>query len=506
MSGRTLARTLAQTIGVLLVTATLLALVEIAAGFFVEQAKPPAPTPEIPGDTVSRTVTWLEVNPAPLVRDAELLWRNEPNARKTQPVNPQPWGANLTWTIENNSEGFRGAERPAGADGGVFRILCVGDSITFGFNVDQPDTYPRRLQALLDERHPGRRIEVVNTGVPGWSWLQGLRFLELQGFGLHPNLVIQGHGTNDQALPAKVTDEERFHRLGGPVTRAMRAAALRLTASNSYRLVERFFPPPPFSPDADSPACKKQIAVTGGCRRVSVDEIDTAVGEVAALTRDHGVGLLLVNLDFVETPAVTGLRRAAARGSLPFIDVVDRMRARRRQADDARSAALALAPATAPDVYPSDTPPALARARRATLRVRAPDRDAAYEFRGSALFGESFQFTEPAYDDGTHGDERAGDGVYSATIEVPANIGRLRYLAFRNGEPELKPLPPMASSVGDRLMLVTTDVLGPVDTFGELVFQAERAHPNREGQQLVAEMIAAGVEADPAFRRFVGAR
>jgi lysophospholipase L1-like esterase len=502
MSGRAFGRTLAQTIGVLLVTAALLALVEIAAGFFVERAQPPTPTPEIPGDTVSRTLTWLELNPAPLVRDADLLWRNEPNARKTQPVNPQPWGANLTWTIENNSEGFRGAERTPGPKSpGVFRIVCVGDSITFGFNVDQPDTYPLRLQALLEERHPGRRIEVVNTGVPGWSWLQGLRFLELQGFTLDPDLVIEGHGTNDQALPAKVTDEERFHRLGGPVTRAIRAAALRLSASNSYRLVERFFPPPPFSPDDDSPACKKQIAATGGCHRVSIDEIDAAVGEVAALTRAHDVGLLLVNLDFVETPAVLGLQRAAARGSLPFIDVVDRMRARRRQADDARSKALALASATAPDVYPSTTLPA--GVRHATLRVRTPDREAAYEFRGSALFGGTFQFTEPAHDDGTHGDERAGDGVYSATVEVPANIGRLRYLTYRNGEPELKPLPPMASSVGDRVLLVPTDVLGPVDPFGELVFQAERAHPNREGQQLVAKTIAEGVEADPKFRRFL---
>ena len=44
------------------------------------------------------------------------------------------------------------------------------------------------------ERHPGRPIEVVNAGVSGWSWLQGLRFFEVHGEALHPNVVVVAHG------------------------------------------------------------------------------------------------------------------------------------------------------------------------------------------------------------------------------------------------------------------------------------------------------------------------
>ncbi len=491
------ARVLGQVLGVVLITAGLLAVLELAAGFWVHEKPPPAPTPEIPGDTVSRTLTWLELNPAPLVRDADLLWRNTPGARKTQPINPQPYRHDDTWTIENNGEGFRGPERPQGATPDVFRILCVGDSITFGFNVDQPDAYPRQLERLLAARHPGRRFDVVNAGVPGWSWLQGLRFLEVRGLALRPDVVIEGHGTNDQFLPARVTDEERFHRLGGPVARALRATALRLTETNSYRLVEQIFPPPPFSPDQDSPGCKAQIAKEGICRRVTVDQIRAAVGEVRKLVAGRNAGLVLINLDFVETAAVTGVRQAAERLALPFIDAVDHVRKLRSKENAARTTQLGLAAPTVPD---ADAP----GPKHVVLRVLAPDRDAAYEVRGAAAFRPQVTFATPLFDDGTHGDERGADGVYSATVEVPAGISRVEYLFYRDGEPELRALPPMSSTVGNRVLNTRADATGPVDTFGQLQLMAERAHPNRDGQRIVAELVLQQLETMPAFRRFVG--
>src|SRR5581483_189566 len=138
------------------------------------------------GDQVAMVLGVLDtmpaLNPAPLVRDPLYLWRNEPLARKTQPVNPLPFGSHAAWTIANDSRGYRDPDRPLPAEhDGVFRIVCLGDSITFGFNVDQDETFPRRLERLLNQRHPGHPVEVVNTAVPGWSWLQGLRFYETEG-------------------------------------------------------------------------------------------------------------------------------------------------------------------------------------------------------------------------------------------------------------------------------------------------------------------------------------
>ncbi|TMA34269.1 MAG: SGNH/GDSL hydrolase family protein [Deltaproteobacteria bacterium] len=181
-----------------------------------------------------------ELNPSPLVTDFDLLWRNKPLAVKTQPVNPRPYGRDDQWTIRIDSMGFRGPERPLPTPhDGTYRILCVGDSITFGFSVDQDAPFARRLEELLRARYPSRPIEVVNAGVPGWSWVQGRRFLEREGLVLRPDLVIVGHGTNDQFFTARITDRERVARLENPIIRDVPGADQYLPSPRVARAPSR---------------------------------------------------------------------------------------------------------------------------------------------------------------------------------------------------------------------------------------------------------------------------
>jgi len=103
-----------------------------------------------------------------------------------------------------NSAGFRGPEfgpkRP-----GVFRILALGDSCTFGYIVRamigfvaQP--YPLRLQHLVDRRLGPRRVEVLNAGLPGYNSFQGLLLLRTRLRDLEPDLVTVRFGWNDHFL------------------------------------------------------------------------------------------------------------------------------------------------------------------------------------------------------------------------------------------------------------------------------------------------------------------
>lgn len=71
-----------------------------------------------------------------------------------------------TVVIETNDLGLRHPELAPG-DHGEHRILVLGDSITFGDYVDREETYPTRLERMLGEA--GRRVEVVNAGLPGAS-------------------------------------------------------------------------------------------------------------------------------------------------------------------------------------------------------------------------------------------------------------------------------------------------------------------------------------------------
>ena len=62
-----------------------------------------------------------------------------------------------------NSLGFRGRERSWKKPKGVFRIVCLGGSNTYGASVSDGETYPARLEAALNRLSRGR-FEVWNAG------------------------------------------------------------------------------------------------------------------------------------------------------------------------------------------------------------------------------------------------------------------------------------------------------------------------------------------------------
>jgi len=491
-----------QLAAAVVVTVLLLAGAEAVARLFV--GAPPARPGSVQAahneDYVATTLTGLELapelNPSPLVEDPFVLWRNKPSARKTQPVNPAIFGQNATWTIENDAAGLRGPERAAAEDENVYRILCVGDSVTFGFNVDQPDPYPAQLEALLRARHPGRRIDVLNAGVPGWSWVQGLRFLEAYGLAMRPDLVIAAHGTNDQFWRAVITDRERLPAEGATAPE-MRDPTL-LERTSLYRLLSRFgrrWHGDP--PQAMSPACEQAAAHGEACRRVSVPDIEATIAEMQQRVQAAGGELIVANMDFMETPAVNGVRNAASAGGLPFADLV----AEFRQLQDADDAALAARLGLRPGG--SGTP---GEARRVLFRVLVPSEHTAgpVTVRASAYFRDDVHFELPLRDDGTNGDEVAGDRVFSGVVEIGADVAALEYTYWLGDTAEFTPLPPLKSTSGTRIVRLVGESVVPVARFAERPRMAERTHPNADGQAVIAERLAAMVEAQPSFQSWLG--
>jgi lysophospholipase L1-like esterase len=88
------------------------------------------------------------------------------------------------------------------------RILCFGDSITFGFGVSNEETYPAALSALLEPRG----IEVRNAGVTGYTSYQALRWLRRQLQRQHADDVTLLIGWNDLTR-RPITDVEFGARL-----------------------------------------------------------------------------------------------------------------------------------------------------------------------------------------------------------------------------------------------------------------------------------------------------
>jgi lysophospholipase L1-like esterase len=92
------------------------------------------------------------------------------------------------------------------------RVLCLGDSVTFGYRVplvfpEQPEEWrredapwPALAEAELRRDAPG--IEVVPLAVPGYSSHQGRLWLEREMGRLRPDVVTACFGWNDASLRA----------------------------------------------------------------------------------------------------------------------------------------------------------------------------------------------------------------------------------------------------------------------------------------------------------------
>lgn len=76
------------------------------------------------------------------------------------------------------------------------RILCLGDSHTYGAMVPAEESYPGHLQRLLDERAPGA-YAVVNLGIPGFNTTQVRARLRAALGRYRPEMVIVWCGVNN---------------------------------------------------------------------------------------------------------------------------------------------------------------------------------------------------------------------------------------------------------------------------------------------------------------------
>jgi len=102
--------------------------------------------------------------------------------------------------IRINSRGFRGEEFETTKPPGVFRIVALGDSTTFGLGESDDATYSRHLEMLLNAKRAKAcpvRYEVINGGVEGYSTRYVLARLRYDVIPIQPDLVFVYVGWNN---------------------------------------------------------------------------------------------------------------------------------------------------------------------------------------------------------------------------------------------------------------------------------------------------------------------
>ncbi|MCA9002676.1 MAG: SGNH/GDSL hydrolase family protein, partial [Planctomycetes bacterium] len=123
------------------------------------------------------------------------------------------WDA--TW-YEINALGMRGPEWESNRTPDEFRVLCVGDSCTFGKGVLEKDSWPRQLEALLQGRFEGtptaRRALVGNLGLNGGDGRTYESLYRSIGDALEPHLVVIGYNLNDFPNSIQAIDQKVFRQ------------------------------------------------------------------------------------------------------------------------------------------------------------------------------------------------------------------------------------------------------------------------------------------------------
>ena len=138
--------------------------------------------------------------------DPLLLWRLKPNLDRAV------WDFTVLSTNSEHLRSRNSTDTLAPKQAGALRIVCLGDSVTFGFRVpvvwpDKPTEYDPEwlpfsmlLEKHLKEANPDRQIDVVNMAVPGYTSHQGLAWLRRDISRLNPDLLIVSFGWNDASL------------------------------------------------------------------------------------------------------------------------------------------------------------------------------------------------------------------------------------------------------------------------------------------------------------------
>ncbi len=90
-----------------------------------------------------------------------------------------------------------GRELPAAWVTGRFRVLCIGDSNTYGLWLDRSDAYPQQLESLWTEEVVQPKAEVINIGIPGMNSSRVVRDFPRFVDAFDPDLVIVMVGVND---------------------------------------------------------------------------------------------------------------------------------------------------------------------------------------------------------------------------------------------------------------------------------------------------------------------
>jgi lysophospholipase L1-like esterase len=206
-----------------------------------------------------------------------------------------------------NSRGFVGPEFDAEPAPGVYRIIALGDSCTFGTGLWQV-AYPGVLQRLLDDGRSSRRFEVINAGIEGYNSTFALERIRDELLRYRPQLMVLYIGWNDlmKIDPSRQQQVDEYRWLATLLDASYLVKAYKkLLFLNLRPLVLR-------------PATAEQPDDARAFDDFTPSRYRSNLEEMIRLLRQHDVAVLLVTLPTVVQPGMTNEELQEAQVFFPY--------------------------------------------------------------------------------------------------------------------------------------------------------------------------------------------
>ncbi|MBT7575297.1 MAG: SGNH/GDSL hydrolase family protein, partial [Flavobacteriaceae bacterium] len=150
--------------------------------------------------------------------------------------------------IRYNKYGYRDYEYNLKKKEGVFRIIVLGDSQTFGHGIkDLNNTWVKKLEKKLIESVGNTSIEVLSISGPGWNSDTYLYELFKKSFKFNPDLVILAYYHNDIPFPISLNCDSSDRKITPDINIFQRSKLVSFINFRINRLLEKIGKKPRYS-------------------------------------------------------------------------------------------------------------------------------------------------------------------------------------------------------------------------------------------------------------------
>jgi lysophospholipase L1-like esterase len=225
-------------------------------------------------------------------------------------------GTGARTELRTSAEGFRSREYPV-EKAGRLRIAGIGDSLMFGWGVEQGADYLAVLERRLNDGATRTTWEALNTAVPGYNAAMEVETLKTKVLKYRPDVVVYGFCPNDASLPNFILSaRDPFSRRESFLWGFVRGRLHREPEKGDVLVAAPRREDDLAFEDDPARVPERYRAITGW------EAYDRALEELRQLGHTHGFRTIVVA--FVpgsdDPRKERGLRRAAELG-LPVVDV-----------------------------------------------------------------------------------------------------------------------------------------------------------------------------------------